>query len=111
MTKKLELHLDFLLYFPGSFSPFWQLLKDYIYSCAPHPSGITRTEKDKGTLYELTFRGESTSEFKRLTLFRPFGPLIKVKNERVDTANVLINIIVPLSRRTDKFKQFMHNFR
>lgn len=36
---------------------------------------------------------------------------MKVKNERVDTVNVPINIIVPLSRRTDKFKQFMHNFR
>lgn len=76
-----------------------------------HPSGITRTEKDKGTLYELTFRGESTKEFRRLVLFRPFGPLMKVKNERVDTANVPINIVVPLSRRTDKFKQFMQNFR
>lgn len=76
-----------------------------------HPSGITRTEKDKGTLYELTFRGESSHEFRRMVLFRPFGPLMKVKNERVDTANVPINIIVPLSRRTDKFKQFMHNFR
>lgn len=76
-----------------------------------HPSGITRTEKDKGTLYELTFRGESSNEFRRLVLFRPFGPLMKVKNERVNTANVPINIIVPLSRRTDKFKQFMHNFR
>uniref|UniRef100_A0A3Q3VQ47 Hexosyltransferase n=1 Tax=Mola mola TaxID=94237 RepID=A0A3Q3VQ47_MOLML len=73
--------------------------------------GITRTEKDKGTLYELTFRGESSHDFRRLVLFRPFGPLMKVKNERVDTAHVPINIIVPLSRRTDKFKQFMHNFR
>lgn len=36
---------------------------------------------------------------------------MKVKNERVETASVPINIIVPLSRRTDKFKQFMHNFR
>uniref|UniRef100_A0A3B5AVF0 Hexosyltransferase n=1 Tax=Stegastes partitus TaxID=144197 RepID=A0A3B5AVF0_9TELE len=76
-----------------------------------HPSGITRTERDKGTLYELTFRGESSNEFKRLVLFRPFGPLMKVKNEKVDTSSVPINIIVPLSRRTDKFKQFMHNFR
>ncbi|KAM4634185.1 chondroitin sulfate N-acetylgalactosaminyltransferase 1 [Polymixia lowei] len=73
--------------------------------------GIARTEKDKGTLYELTFRGESSREFRRLVLFRPFGPLMKVKNERVDTGNVPINIIVPLSRRTEKFKQFMHNFR
>ncbi|XP_072227914.1 chondroitin sulfate N-acetylgalactosaminyltransferase 1 [Leuresthes tenuis] len=82
-----------------------------VYKPSDFIEGITRTEKDKGTLYELTFRGESTNEFRRLVLFRPFGPLMKVQNERVDTANVLINIIVPLSGRTDKFKQFMHNFR
>ncbi|XP_030291733.1 chondroitin sulfate N-acetylgalactosaminyltransferase 1 [Sparus aurata] len=82
-----------------------------VYSPSDFVEGITRTEKDKGTLYELTFRGESSNEFRRLVLFRPFGPLMKVKNERVDTVNVPINIIVPLSRRTDKFKQFMHNFR
>uniref|UniRef100_A0A3B4FCA4 Hexosyltransferase n=1 Tax=Pundamilia nyererei TaxID=303518 RepID=A0A3B4FCA4_9CICH len=82
-----------------------------VYTPSDFIEGITRTEKDKGTLYELTFRGESSNEFRRLVLFRPFGPLLKVKNERVDTTNVLINIIVPLSRRTDKFKQFMHNFR
>lgn len=82
-----------------------------VYTPSDFIEGITRTEKDKGTLYELTFRGESSNEFRRLVLFRPFGPLMKVKNERVDTANIPINIIVPLSRRTDKFKQFMHNFR
>lgn len=81
------------------------------FRCLFYPSGITRTEKDKGTLYELTFKGESTHEFRRLVLFRPFGPLMKVKSEGMDTADVPINIIVPLSGRTDKFKQFMHNFK
>lgn len=82
-----------------------------VYSPSDFMEGITRTERDKGTLYELTFRGELSHEFRRLVLFRPFGPLMKVKTDRVDTANVHINIIVPLSRRANKFKQFMHNFR
>ncbi|XP_062269316.1 chondroitin sulfate N-acetylgalactosaminyltransferase 1 [Platichthys flesus] len=82
-----------------------------VYAPSDFIEGITRTERDKGALYELTFRGESSNEFRRLVLFRPFGPLMKVKNERVDTSNVPINIVVPLSRRTDKFKQFMQNFR
>ncbi|KAM4532234.1 chondroitin sulfate N-acetylgalactosaminyltransferase 1 isoform 1-T2 [Fundulus diaphanus] len=82
-----------------------------VYTPSDFIEGITRTERDKGTLYELTFRGEASHEFRRLVLFRPFGPLLKVKNERMDTTNVLINIIVPLSRRVDKFKQFMQNFR
>uniref|UniRef100_A0A8C6S772 Hexosyltransferase n=1 Tax=Neogobius melanostomus TaxID=47308 RepID=A0A8C6S772_9GOBI len=82
-----------------------------VYTPSDFMEGITRTERDKGTLYELNFRGEAAHEFKRLVLFRPFGPLMKVKNERVDTTSTPINIIVPLSRRTDKFKHFMHNFR
>ncbi|KAG7271531.1 hypothetical protein CRUP_003994, partial [Coryphaenoides rupestris] len=36
---------------------------------------------------------------------------MKVKSERVDSAAIPINIVVPLSRRTDTFKQFMQNFR
>ncbi|XP_061656996.1 chondroitin sulfate N-acetylgalactosaminyltransferase 1 [Syngnathoides biaculeatus] len=82
-----------------------------VYTPSDFIEGITRTEKDKGTVYELTFRGESSREFRRLVLFRPFGPLMKVKSERVDTEDLVINIVLPLSRRTDKFKQFMHNFR
>ncbi|KAK2505573.1 hypothetical protein MC885_014742, partial [Smutsia gigantea] len=74
-------------------------------------TGIYRTEKDKGTLYELTFRGDHKHEFRRLVLFRPFGPIMKVKKERLNMAHTLINVIVPLARRVDKFRQFMQNFR
>uniref|UniRef100_H3CQ20 Hexosyltransferase n=1 Tax=Tetraodon nigroviridis TaxID=99883 RepID=H3CQ20_TETNG len=82
-----------------------------VYSPSDFVEGISRTEKDKGTMYELIFRGEAANEFRRLVLFRPFGPLMKVRSERVDAASIPINIVVPLSRRSDKFKQFMHNFR
>uniref|UniRef100_A0A8C1TU28 Hexosyltransferase n=1 Tax=Cyprinus carpio TaxID=7962 RepID=A0A8C1TU28_CYPCA len=82
-----------------------------VYTPSDFIEGIARTEKDKGTLYELTFRGEQKQEFRRLLLFRPFGPLMKVKSELVETANMPINIVLPLSQRADKFKQFMHNFR
>ncbi|CAL8322425.1 unnamed protein product [Lota lota] len=82
-----------------------------VYMPSDFVEGITRTEKDKGTMYELTFRGASKRDFRRMVLFRPFGPLMKVKNERVDTTNIPINIVVPLARRTDTFKQFMQNFR
>uniref|UniRef100_A0A8C0VT61 Hexosyltransferase n=1 Tax=Castor canadensis TaxID=51338 RepID=A0A8C0VT61_CASCN len=66
---------------------------------------------DKGTLYELTFKGDHRHEFKRLVLFRPFGPIMKVKKENLNMANTLINVIVPLAKRVDKFRQFMQNFR
>lgn len=74
-------------------------------------TGIYRTERDKGTLYELTFKGDHKHEFRRLVLFRPFGPIMKVKKEKLSMANTLINIIVPLAQRVDKFRQFMQNFR
>ncbi|KAM4802563.1 chondroitin sulfate N-acetylgalactosaminyltransferase 1 [Urocitellus parryii] len=81
------------------------------YTASDFIEGIYRTERDKGTLYELTFRGDSKHEFRRLVLFRPFGPIIKVKKEKLNMANTLINVIVPLAKRVDKFRQFMHNFR
>ncbi|KAK1341905.1 hypothetical protein QTO34_016656 [Cnephaeus nilssonii] len=81
------------------------------YTASDFIEGIYRTEKDKGTLYELTFKGDHKHEFRRLVLFRPFGPIMKVKKEKLNMANTLINIIVPLAKRVDKFRQFMQNFR
>ncbi|XP_008590256.1 PREDICTED: chondroitin sulfate N-acetylgalactosaminyltransferase 1-like, partial [Galeopterus variegatus] len=80
------------------------------YTASDFIEGIYRTEKDKGTLYELTFKGDHKHEFKRLVLFRPFGPIMKVKKEKLNMANTLINVIVPLAKRVDKFRQFMQNF-
>lgn len=81
------------------------------YTAADFIEGIYRTERDKGTLYELTFKGDHKHEFQRLVLFRPFGPIMKVKKEKLNMANTLINVIVPLARRVDKFRHFMQNFR
>lgn len=73
--------------------------------------GLTRTERDRGTVYELMFKGAGPQDFTQLVLFRPFGPVMKVKSESVDTRSMLINIIVPLSKRLDAFRQFINNFR
>ncbi|XP_060263068.1 chondroitin sulfate N-acetylgalactosaminyltransferase 1 isoform X2 [Ovis aries] len=81
------------------------------YTASDFIEGIYRTERDKGTLYELTFRGDHKHEFRRLVLFRPFGPILKVKKEQLNMASTLVNVIVPLARRVDKFRQFMQNFR
>lgn len=74
-------------------------------------TGMYRTERDKGTLYELFFAKEESSSFRRVTLFRPFGPLMKVRSTSVETSAMIINIIVPLAGRVDTFSQFLHNFR
>lgn len=74
-------------------------------------TGLTRTERDRGTVYELMFKGDGSRDFTQLVLFRPFGPMVKVKSESVDTRGILINIIVPLSKRADAFRQFINSFR
>lgn len=74
-------------------------------------TGLTRTERDRGSVYELTFKGDGPQDFMQLVLFRPFGPMMKVKSETVSTQSTIINIIVPLSKRLDTFKQFIKNFR
>ncbi|XP_054877705.1 chondroitin sulfate N-acetylgalactosaminyltransferase 2 [Poeciliopsis prolifica] len=73
--------------------------------------GLYRTERDKGTLYELFFAKEDSSSFRHVSLFRPFGPIMKVRSTSVETLGMIINIIVPLAGRVDTFSQFLQNFR
>ncbi|XP_065407827.1 chondroitin sulfate N-acetylgalactosaminyltransferase 2 isoform X2 [Chrysemys picta bellii] len=82
-----------------------------LYSENDFIEGYYRTEKDKGTQYELFYKKTDVMEYRHVTLFRPFGPLMKVKSETVDISRSVINIIVPLAGRTEAFAQFMQNFR
>lgn len=72
--------------------------------------GVTRNDLMHGTVYDLYFRSTKANEiFKRIKLFRPFDSLQKIgKPETIDTTNEMINIIIPLSGRIDKFKSFMN---
>ncbi|RXN28633.1 chondroitin sulfate N-acetylgalactosaminyltransferase 1-like protein [Labeo rohita] len=81
-----------------------------IYSPQHFYEGILRTERDKGTLYDLTFRENGVPNFRRLVFFRPFAPLMKVKEELMDASQILINIIVPLADTVESFRQFMQHF-
>ncbi|KAK2901940.1 chondroitin sulfate N-acetylgalactosaminyltransferase 1-like [Channa argus] len=85
--------------------------RKHTYSPSDFIEGLTRTERDRGSIYELTFKGDGPQDFTHLVLFRPFGPVMKVKSESVDTRSMLINIIVPLSKRPNTFRQFINNFR
>lgn len=71
--------------------------------------GITRNDFTQGTVYDLYFRStNSNNVFKRMKLFRPFSNLKRIgKPETIDTGNELINIIIPLSGRIEKFRAFM----
>lgn len=85
--------------------------RKHAYSPSDFIEGLTRTERDRGTVYELMFKAEGPQAFSQVALFRPFGPLVKVKSECLNTRNILINIIIPLSKRTEAFRHFISNFR
>uniref|UniRef100_A0A8C5WLA8 Hexosyltransferase n=1 Tax=Leptobrachium leishanense TaxID=445787 RepID=A0A8C5WLA8_9ANUR len=82
-----------------------------MYSESDFLEGYYRTERDKGSHYELYYKKPDAGDYHHVTLFRPFGPLMKVKVETEDVSRTIINIIVPLSGRTEAFAQFVQNFR
>uniref|UniRef100_A0A3B4AWD7 Hexosyltransferase n=1 Tax=Periophthalmus magnuspinnatus TaxID=409849 RepID=A0A3B4AWD7_9GOBI len=67
--------------------------KKTTFSPADFIQGLTRTERDRGTVYDLIFKGDTPQEFTELVLFRPFGPVLKVRSDRVDTSRILVNIV------------------
>uniref|UniRef100_A0A3P9HTR2 Hexosyltransferase n=1 Tax=Oryzias latipes TaxID=8090 RepID=A0A3P9HTR2_ORYLA len=85
--------------------------RKHTYSPSDFIQGLTRTERTRGSTYELVFKGDSQQDFTQLLLFRPFGPAMKVKSESVNTRSTVINIIIPLSKRMEAFSRFMSNFR
>lgn len=73
--------------------------------------GIMRVDRIYGSQYDLYFRAAGNKVFHRVKIQRSFGPLTLAGNiETVDTNNELINLILPLCGRLDKFKQFLDNF-
>ncbi|XP_068616776.1 chondroitin sulfate N-acetylgalactosaminyltransferase 1-like [Brachionichthys hirsutus] len=83
----------------------------HTYAPSDFIEGLMRTERGRGTVYQLMFKGDNSRDFTQLVLFRPFGPIVKVKSETVDVRRILINLIVPLSKRIDTFRRFIDNFR
>ena len=73
--------------------------------------GIMRNDRIQGTVYDLYFRSSLPEAFKRVKLVRPFGALqVSGKPETIDTTKQIINVILPLSGRLDKFSEFMQRF-
>lgn len=72
--------------------------------------GMYRTVPTSGTQYELLFHdrhaNRSSHQYRTVTLMRPFAPLTVVAREQ-QTTKQLINIVLPLSGRTETFRGFM----
>lgn len=73
--------------------------------------GIMRVDRIIGSQYDLYFKSTNNKIFHRVKIERPFGPLnLAGSIETIDTNNELINLILPLSGRLDKFRTFLENF-
>ncbi|GIY22795.1 chondroitin sulfate N-acetylgalactosaminyltransferase 1 [Caerostris extrusa] len=70
--------------------------------------GFSERSDHRDSLY---FRERNSSKTCRtLTFIRPFDPIQLVNDKSERTAKRLINIILPLSGRIDKFRNFMDKF-
>ena len=73
--------------------------------------GIMRVDRIHGSQYDFYFRTAKNKVFHRVKIQRSFGPLTLAGSiETIDTNNELINLILPLSGRLDKFRTFLDNF-
>lgn len=76
--------------------------------------GVYRTDPAWGSHYELYFINKDDSKrrnsYVKLSVFRPFGPPMTVSQHVITTGPEWINIILPLSKRVETFKQFMDQF-
>ena len=75
--------------------------------------GIYRTEPTLGTHYELYFKDvdqPSSLNYRKLTLSRLYGPLQTMLSEKISTKKQIINLILPLKGRIEKFQSFMERF-
>ena len=74
-------------------------------------NGISRLSRITGTQYDLIFKAGKPNQYHRVKIRRPFSHLELVDEvETLDTSKELINLIIPLSGRTDNFKTFLMRF-
>lgn len=81
------------------------------YTVEDFVEGVFRNDPTTGTQYTLYFRERNVSRtYRTLTLMRPFAPIQIVSDDMEKTSKQLINVILPLSGRIDKFRNFMDKF-
>ena len=73
--------------------------------------GIYRIDINTGIDYELYFKDPPSNKFITVRLFRPLGVLQPVAlPDDSESPNELINLILPLSGRLERFQQFVDMF-
>jgi chondroitin sulfate N-acetylgalactosaminyltransferase 1/2 len=73
-------------------------------------NGISRLNRITGMAYDLIFTAQP-NQYHRVKIRRPFSNLELVGDvETLDTSQEIINLILPLSGRTDNFEIFLKRF-
>lgn len=82
--------------------------------------GVYRTEPTTGTQYEMFFKTRALNKnqqhsselhgYTKVTLMRPFAPIQTIAQDVLPGTKEIINIILPLSGRTQTFQGFMDKF-
>ena len=73
--------------------------------------GVYRVDINAGIDYELYFKDPTANKFITIRLIRPLGPMqpVTAPND-ARNPNELINLILPLSGRLERFQQFIDTF-
>lgn len=73
--------------------------------------GVYRIDINAGIDYELYFKDPSSNKLITVRLIRPLGPMQPVTAPSdARNPNEIINLILPLSGRLERFQQFIDNF-
>ena len=75
--------------------------------------GIYRTEPSLGSHYDLVFRdldNQTIGNYFKVVLTRSFAPMQLVATHSINAKKETVNLILPLSGRTDKFQGFLNRF-
>lgn len=78
------------------------------YSLEDFAEGLYRIDPTTGTQYELYFK-DKTNHVK-VTVMRPFAPLMAIAQETKTKDKEVVHVILPLSGRTETFQSFMDKF-
>jgi chondroitin sulfate N-acetylgalactosaminyltransferase 1/2 len=74
-------------------------------------NGISRLNRVTGMVYDLVFSSGKPNQYHRVKIRHPFSSLELVESvETMDTSKETINLILPLSGRTDNFEVFLQRF-
>ncbi|XP_029652119.1 chondroitin sulfate N-acetylgalactosaminyltransferase 1 [Octopus sinensis] len=84
------------------------------YGAENFAEGIYRIDPTSGSHYELYFhdidRPGMKNYYSKLSVIRPFGPIQLITKNWVNTNKEWINLILPLSGRTETFRLFLDRF-